>query len=299
MNKKTNISADRLAPRKLTDALTLVKDGFQPVSGGSDLLIRRHSIQKSLSHSLGKKQAEEFKPIFYTGKIEELGSIKLEHGAIRIGSAVTISRIIKSGTCPAVLSEALESIASPGIRNMATLTGNICNASPAGDSLPALYILGAVIETASEDNGDIARRQITIKEFITGPGRTELAPNEIVTAVSFPLPGDCNYIFRKVGTRAANALSKLSVASIWKLDGNIITDLRLSVGACGPTVLRSTEAEALLKGRTTAEVKEWKDEIHNAWSAKLKPIDDQRSTADYRRNTALKIIDNIISNIGG
>ncbi len=300
MDKKNKVTADMLSPKKLSDALSLVKNGYKPVCGGSDLLIRRHTIKTAHSHNLGKRQEQGPAPVFYAGKIEELNFIEKNGDSLRIGSGATLSRIINSGDCPPVLAQALESIASPGIRNSATLTGNICNASPAGDSLPPLYIFDAVIETASlDDSGNIARRHIPITEFITGPGRTALAGDELVTAVSIPQHDGIISVFRKVGTRAANALSKLSIAALWKLDGEIITDFRLAVGACGPTVIRSLETEALIKGRTQAEAAEWIEEITGAYSAILRPIDDQRSTAEYRKSTALRLIENIISQIGG
>jgi len=300
MSSKTPISADRLAPEDLIDALKLAGNGLRPISGGTDLLIRQHSIQKSESHNLVKKQKNGFKPIFYAGRIKELCSINICGGSLRIGSGVTLTGIIEYPGCPPLLREALESIASPGIRNLATLTGNICNASPAGDSLPVLYILDALIETASiDDAGSIVGRKIPIADFITGPGRTSLKENELVTSVSFTIPEDYSGIFRKVGTRAANALSKLSIASVSSTGGEVIADFRLAVGACGPTVIRCPQAEKILNDCNISDIKAQIKDILSIYSAALSPIDDQRSTAEYRKNTALRIIENIILETGG
>jgi len=140
---------------------------------------------------------------------------------------------------------------------------------------------------------------LTQLEFITGPGRTSLKEDELVTSVSFTIPETTGGIFRKVGTRAANALSKLSVASIRSTDGGVFTDFRLAVGACGPVVVRLPQAESMISGSTISGVKARIDDILSLYSAALRPIDDQRSTAEYRKNTALRIIRNIILGSGG
>ena len=297
---KTPITAGGLCPSRLVEALKLAKEGYKPVAGGSDLLIRRHSITKLESHSLGPTPRAGFIPIFYCGKIKENLGLKVSADGLEIGSAVTLSRIIESKHCPKLLAEALESIASPGIRNMATLAGNICNASPAGDSLPVLYVLDAVIETASIDEaGEIIRRRIPIADFITGPGRTTLTSGELVTSLRLPLAAGYSQIFRKVGTRAANALSKLSIAAVWKTEGGEIADFRLAVGACGPTIIRSIDAEAEVAGCPISRIDTCLPLALDRYSAALSPIDDQRSTAEYRKNTALKLIEDIILKAGG
>ena len=171
MKNDSVLRAEQLSPLDLKEALLLRKRNFVPIAGGSDLLIRMHSIQKSESHGLVKGVC--FDPVFYTGRISGLDSIEKSCGTISFGASSTLSEIIKSELCPSILREALVSIASPGIRNAATLSGNICNASPAGDSLPVLYILDAVIETAAVDEKEnIIRRNIPIADFIIGPGKT-------------------------------------------------------------------------------------------------------------------------------
>jgi CO/xanthine dehydrogenase FAD-binding subunit len=295
MNKTNTVAADELCPVNLADALKLLKDGFKPVAGGSDLMIRRHVISKSESHSLGSNISGGFKPVFYAGKIKELCIIEQNGDILKIGSSVSLNSIIKSPFCPSVLSEALLSIASPGIRNAATLTGNICNASPAGDSLPPLYILDAVIEAASlNKKNTVIRRKIPIREFITGPGRTVLRYDELVTFVNIPLKPGYRSCFKKLGTRAANALSKLSIGALWKTENGKLSDFRLAVGACGPTVIRCDEAERML-------IEDFSriDEVLALYSADIRPIDDQRSTAEYRKNTALKLIKKIILDTKG
>ena len=295
---KTILSADRLAPRSLEEALALSSEGYVPVAGGTDLMVRRHSL-KSSPVSMPGGAGQSIPPLFYTGRVDELLEIKSSSSRIRIGSAVSLGRLLRRSDIPPVLSDAAGSIASPGIRNTATLAGNICNASPAGDSLPALYVLEALIETAKlGTDGRIHRREIPAADFITGPGRTVLSEGELVSAVLVPRAEEYSSVFRKVGTRAANALSKLSIAAAWKIDNRIFTDFRLAIGACGPLVLRSGSAESLICGSRLHDIPELAAEIIDIYREKLKPIDDQRSTADYRRNTALRLIEDIINKAG-
>ena len=211
---------------------------------------------------------------------------------------MNLADIIAFPGCPSLLREALSSIAAPGIRNAATLAGNICNASPAADSLPALYLLNARISTS----GGSETREIPIDDFIIGPGRTLLKPDELVTSINCEILAEGtdnpSWIFRKVGTRAANALSKLSIAAIWKNEADTVTDFRLAIGACAPTVIRSIEPEQLIIGSKTGEVEKHLAECLSVYSRLIRPINDQRSTAEYRKNTALKLIDYIIKTVG-
>ena len=171
------------------------------------------------------------------------------------------------------------------MRNQATLGGNICTASPAGDTLPALYALGAQAVLMSRD----AVRVLDVAEFITGPGRTVLEPGEILARVRIPLPdpGAVQH-FEKVGRRRALAISVASLAAVLRLDGDAVRDIRLAFGSVGPTVLRCAEAEAWLTGRTLTA-----DNLRHAAGlvrSTVRPIDDVRATADYRRQVAGNLV---------
>lgn len=284
-------TAAQLTPLSIKAALNLLNEGFRPVAGGTDLMVRNHAVKKASGNTA------ELPPIFSCRKIAETAGITAYEGMLEIGAAVTLAEIIDYPECPPFLKDSLLSIASPGIRNIATLAGNICNASPAADSLPALYCLDTEITAASLTTaGAVSMKTWPLRDFITGPGKTLLGTKALVTGIRFLIPDGYTGVFRKVGTRAANALSKLCIAAIWKIENNIITDLRLSAGACAPTIIRSTEAEQLLHGRPTAELGKTIDTVLEIYKSLINPIDDQRSTADYRRNTALKLIKNIILN---
>lgn len=283
--------ANVLLPETIEQALTLVKEGFIPVAGGTDLIVRNHATRKeSFDDHLIPPQ------VFSTSKIKNLNNIKTKNGCIEIGAGAKISEIIDFDKTPQILRESLKSIASPGIRNAATLAGNICNASPAGDSLPALYILDANINYFEMKNNEVLKKTIPIKDFITAPGKTILNNNEksisIVSSISIKLLEGYDFIYKKLGTRAANALSKLNISVIYKKKNNNFIDFKLAIGACAPTIIRNITAEQLLIKHGQEKL----DKILSLYSECLTPIDDQRSTATYRKNTALKIIEDIILN---
>ncbi len=288
----TVINRDTLIPQTIEGAIKLLRDGYRPVAGGTDLIVRRHALLKSNPKLAGPDKLFSCRQITGTDKIYS------GNGRLIVGCTVSLTDIIVFPGCPPLLREALSSIATPGIRNAATLAGNICNASPAADSLPALYLLNAKIRTS----GGSGAREIPIEDFITGPGRTLLKPDELVTSISCEIPtGSADnhcWIFKKVGTRAANALSKLNIAAMWQNEANTVSNFRLAIGACAPTVIRSIEAEQLIIGSKTTDIEKYLPECLAVYSKLIRPINDQRSTAAYRKNTALKLIDYIIKTAG-
>ncbi len=292
-----------LSPKNVEDALLLLEKGFVPVSGGTDLMVRRHAIFNQSSSFPSKNNIQDFSEIFYTGRIKDFDVIEKDCSLFYAGASVVLSDLIEHSDTPPPLVEALKHIASPGIRNTATLAGNICNASPAADSLPVLYILDTEIECISLVNtknseAGTAIRKIAIDDFITGPGSTDLKAGELLRGISMTYDSELQTRFIKIGTRAANALSKLNIAAAWKLVEGSLEDIRIAVGACGPQIIRSEEAEDLLIGINPAEDHKKIDSAVEIYSSLLKPINDQRSTARYRFNTALRLIKEIIISTG-
>ena len=283
----SDINTPNLLPATVSEASELLKMGYTPVAGGTDLIVRRHAVLKSSPLEAGPGK------IFSCRKIEETKHLYIENSRLHIGSSVCLADIISFDAVPPILREALLTIAAPGIRNAATLAGNICNASPAADSLPALYVLNA--EIICSNGAD--ERTIPIETFITGPGKTLLNNDEIVVSISCEIPGDVRWTYRKVGTRAANALSKISIASIWKLEKGIPSDFRLAVGACAPTVIRKPEIEKMVISDYYSDNFDISAAV-SEYSRFIVPIDDQRSTARYRKNTALKLVDEVLRNPG-
>jgi len=270
-------------PPSLNEALAL-KQRYDciPFAGGTDLMVK----YLSWSGTLPKFP----KDVLFISQLKELNYIERKSGNLIIGAGSTLSDTGSHPDVPGVLKEAVLSIAAPGIRNIATLAGNVCNASPAGDSICALYALDAsvLLKSASSE------RILPIMEFITGPGRTVLKKDELVTAVIIPLEKSNRNVFKKVGTRKANALSKLSFTAVAEVKGGTIDGIALAFGAVGPTVVRSVELEKKLMGKPVDEIRKNIGEIIRDYSSVIVPIDDQRSTANYRKQVALNLLEDFL-----
>jgi CO/xanthine dehydrogenase FAD-binding subunit len=218
-------------------------------------------------------------------RIEEMKGVTESADAIRLGACTTLAVLLDHPLLQKhfpVLIKALRELGSPLIRRMGTIGGNICNASPAGDTLPPLYILGAEVELKTGST----LRTLPVSGFIHGPGRAQLQPGEIMSAVVLKKQPDYNIShFEKVGLRKALACSVVSMAAVLTLspDG-IIGKARLAWGSIGPTIVTSPDVEDLLTGKKlTPEV------LHAAAGIirqELSPLDDLRAEADYRRDVA-------------
>jgi carbon-monoxide dehydrogenase small subunit/xanthine dehydrogenase small subunit len=253
-------------PRSLDEALELLaqRSGeLRPLAGGTDLLV------------LAKDGRVDRGACFDVSGIRELREIEEQNAFVRIGAAVTHSELIASPLVaryvPA-LPPACAVIGGPQIRNRGTLGGNLANASPAGDTLPALYAADAVVELCSVSE----RRELPVDKLFTGPRRTCLAPDELILAVRVPKRPGLRGAFLRLGQRQAQAISKVSVAVSAAFADGEPTHVRVAFGAVAPTVIRVPAAEQALLRRAT-------DEAVTAALDAVKPIDDLRSTREYRR----------------
>ncbi len=248
------------------------------LAGGTDLMVK-HRKPAGVLPSFTRS-------VEFIGHLDELKYTEKGIEVLRIGAGVNLSEILKNPDMPEGLKAAASQIAAPGIRNMATIGGNICNASPAGDMLPILYCLDASLLLAGK-NGF---RKVLLSDFITGPGKNSLRGDELVKEIYFPLKYYDKTYYRKVGTRMANSLSKLSFTGLVKWNGKIISDIRIALGAVAPVVVRSREIEKEIIGRSCEEISEITEKILLSYKKLLHPINDQRASAVYREQTALKIL---------
>ena len=273
-------------PASVTEALAIKKKERERallVAGGTDIM-----------------PAGQTAPVMiYLQGLHDLSKVTKSEAVLRIGAGCTYTQLIHDERVPQVLRDAMRSIAAPAIRNAGTLAGNICRASPAGDTLPVLYVLeAAVVAGHLTDAGVMDKRRIDIDDFIQGNRRTALAPDEIVLAVEIP----CRFYENmtkmqscKIGGRKAQAIAKLSFAGICRVEDNVLCEIRLAFGAVGLTVVRSRELEAKMRGLTLAELAAKKNEILKEYAALLQPIDDQRSTAAYRRQVCLNLLEDFLT----
>lgn len=241
---------------------------FYYLAGGTDYMV------------LKKEHLLEDKPVMDISFLKELKGIEEKYGSIFIGALATMSEIAshpKVLSSAAALSDAASIMGSPLIRNLATIGGNFSNSSPAADTIPPLIALGGHIIVQKEEK----IREIPAESFCTAPGCNVLDRGEIITGVRIPVQEWSLSGFKKLGPRGALAISKVSVAAWWFMNGKDVYDVRISMGAVGPRCFRAKLTENLIKGRKlTNEVIE---EAAELIQSEASPIDDFRSTADYRR----------------
>ena len=273
---------------RLADAYALLAGGpLVPIAGGTDIMVR-------ITGELGPVP-ERLLDLSHLSALEGIG---LEDRALVLGSRTTYTEIRRSALCrehtPALV-EAAATIGAAQIQNRGTLGGNIANASPAGDTLPVLLAMDADIEVGSHRG----ERAVAAAGFFPAYRRTALAPDELILRVRIPLRAGRETRFRKVGTRRAQAISKVVMAVSWRAHGPSAgwSDVRVALGSVAATPIRAAAAEAALEGaRPTPEAA---DAAAGALAAELQPIDDVRSTADYRRMVAARILHRIVRDAGG
>ena len=250
-------SLDLRRASSLRDALKIMReDPRTPLAGATDLMV---------TLNFGTLKARRFLDL--TG-VTELRAIRLEGDALVIGAMASFTAINHSPLVAErlpMLIEAGRLVGGVQIQNRGTLGGNIANASPAGDSLPVLAAVDAVLVLRSVD----AERRVPINVFYTGYRASVLKADELIVAIEVPRVQGKQW-FRKVGTRAALAISKVVMAAVRAPDGSA----RIALGSVAPTVVRARNAEAALPAL---------DDAVKALHAEIAPIDDIRSTAAYRR----------------
>lgn len=276
-----------LKPKTLARALEILAGGEEVtvVGGGTDLMVRNRAwagLPARLPH-----------PPLFTGGIAELRTIEARDDTLYVGGAVTLNELQQHPQTPECLKQALSGMAAPGIRNVGTMAGNICNASPAGDTLPVLYALDARVTLQSAQG----MRELPVREFITGPGRNVLQKGELLTRIVLPLTPYNRMFYHKIGPRKAQAISKLTFIGLAHLEDGRITAFRAAFGAVGPTVVRRPEIEQTCIGKTPAELAAESQLIREAYAPYITPIDDQRSTAAYRKEAALGLLERFVGQI--
>jgi xanthine dehydrogenase small subunit len=247
------------------DALAMLRDEQRtPIAGATDLYV---------ALNFGTLIARRFVDIW---PLRELRDITVRGDTLVIGALATYTAAIRSSEVARrlpMLVEAARQVGGPQIQNRGTIGGNVANASPAGDSLPVFAAADAIVVLRSA----AAERRVAFTEFYTGYRATVMRPDELIVAIEVP-PVNGDQWFRKVGTRAAQAISKIVVAGVRGASP------RLAFGSVGPTVLRARQTEqALAHGASL-------DDAAKILEREIAPIDDVRSTADYRRRVAANLV---------
>ncbi len=266
-----------LQPESLDEALSLkaAHPAAVPIAGGTDVLVQ-------LNFARRRPEA-----VLDLNRVPELAVHQREGDVVRLGAQVPYTRVIAE-LAPELpgLAIASRTVGSPQIRNRGTVGGNVGTCSPAGDTLPVLLATGSSVELASAARGT---RLVSWGDYMLGPGKSAIEPDELVTAVHMPVRrGPQQY--SKVGSRNAMVIAVASFALVLDVEAQTV---RTGIGSAGPRILAAPEAEAFLEG-VLAERDAWSGgarvepselrRFGELVAAAAQPIDDVRGTAAYRRH---------------
>jgi CO/xanthine dehydrogenase FAD-binding subunit len=270
-----------VSPSTLPEAFALLAEApHRPIAGGTDLMVQ-------ITGEIGEPPER----ILDLWRLDELRGIAIRGDSVELGALTTYADIRRSAICrehlPA-LTDAAATIGAAQIQNRGTIGGNVMNASPAGDTLPVLLALDAVLVVG----GAGGEREVEAASFWPAYRRTAARADELLLRIRIPLGTGRDQRFRKVGTRRAQAISKVVVAASWRGNGTW-DDVRIAIGSVAATPARITDAEAALEGqpRNLATV----DAAVDALAAAIHPIDDVRSTASYRREAARRVVRRLLA----
>ena len=279
-----------VAPTSLEEAVEqLLELGEVTIlAGGTDLMPQANAGRVKFKRTLMNIR-----------RIPELRGIAREGDEIRIGALATISEIMAHPLVREhlpLLVSAGDHFASNQIRNAGTLGGNVCNASPAGDTLVPLMVLGASVELASMLDDKLYRRTMHLPEFFVGPGKTRLATAELLAAVRIPVPPQ-GFVarFHKFGTRPALDISAISIGVGGVLKSGVFSDVRVAFGAVAPTPVCGCATEEALEGKKldaatiAAAAVAARDEVH--------PISDVRASDWYRKEMIHNMTKRILEDV--
>jgi CO/xanthine dehydrogenase FAD-binding subunit len=250
---------------------------WKPFAGGTDLMVLLEA---------GKLPHRKFLNIWNLGELRGI-TVTAEH--VMLGALTTYSELQRNEILARefpLLCRAAAETGSVATQNRGTLGGNIANASPAADSPPALIVYGAEIEIVSAGGA----RWVPYASFHTGYKKMNLQAGELIRSIRLARPGAAwKQYFRKVGTRRAQAISKICFAAAGRVEAGRIADVRIALGSVAPTVLRAVRVEQILRGQRPEEAALLLA-AQDALGAEIAPIDDMRSTGRYRRNVARNLL---------
>jgi len=258
-----------------------------PIAGGTEIMV-----------ALGVGRLAQ-KSLLSINHLRELRFIRVEDDAIHIGAGTTFTDIRRSQEIAEALPLLIQSASWTGSvanQNRGTLGGNICNASPAADTPPALLAYGATVTLISASG----TRTLPYTDFHLDYKRTALRPDELLHTITVPCAfADYRHYIRKVGTRNAQAISKTALAAVAKIDGDIITDIRLGAASLADRPMRCSATEAALLNQSVApeQLDATICAARAALATEAKPIDDIRSTGKYRAAVAANLLEEFLRSL--
>lgn len=296
---------DVLQPRTLAEACALLeqhaREGVAVLAGGTDLLVNLRlpvipeGLQRSRnSRPLPKAFAKAPARLVALSRIPELRGITETGGQIAIGAMTTIAEVERSPLVRqklAALAQGAENLGSPLVRNRGTLGGNIVNARPAADTLLATAALSGLLELHSPRGV----RTVPAEEFATAPGKTVIAPDEILARILYPIPdGKFGSAFYKLANRKALEIAVVNVASALALDDTgKIAQAWIALGAVAPTPILAKQAAQSLTGQKPS--KDLYNQAAKIAATECKPITDHRGSAGYRVEMVEVLVRRVLS----
>lgn len=276
-------------PKSKEEALALLNQRKCIIlAGGTNLMVKT----KKWSGGISDFDSD----IVLIKHLQELKNISINKKYLSIGAGCTLAELEENILLPDYFSEIILAMASSTIRNAATIGGNICNIASEGDILPLLYVLDAILIIECVGG----TREIAIADFILGPGKKDLRAGELLVEIRIPTNMLKSFYYKKVGTKRSNSLAKASFIGLYILEHGRIVDIRMAFGALGVRVVRSRELEDSLKGVNKEELQVILKDLEKAYIKIIVPIDDKKSTAEYRKGICLDLtrefLDSIYSN---
>src|SRR5438094_1310641 len=273
-----------ISPGSLTEALEALSqdDGdWKPFAGGTDLMVLLEA---------GKLPHQNYVNIW---NLKELGGIEVSDEAVTVGALTTYTEVqaheILRAEFP-MLCQAAKETGGIAIQNRSTLGGNIVNASPAADSPPALLAYDAELELVSKRG----ERRIPYFKFHRGYKQMDIRPDELLRAIRLPrATNQLTHYYRKVATRKAQAISKVCFAAVGSMTDGKIESVRIAFGSIAPIPFRCVQTENALRNQTIDSVAAARE----ALASEISPIDDLRSTRDYRLRVSLNLLEDFINEL--
>lgn len=276
-----------IEPETLQDTVKLLAEyngKAKVMAGGTDLVLQMRNRVKTPEY------------VIDISRISQLDYIRYDKNeGLRIGALTSIRDLEESEDLYKkypVLCQAAGRLGSVAIRNVGTIGGNLCNASPSAENAPALLGLSAKVKIVGANND----RMVPIEEFFVGPGRTILKNDEVMTEIQVPVPGpNCVGVYLKHAIRGSIDLAIVGVAVIGEFDGKICRDIKIGLGAVSPTPMRARKAEGILKGQKVENG--IIEKCAKTAAEESRPIDDVRASAAYRKEMVRVFVKNAIHEV--
>jgi len=268
---------------EVLDILALNNSQWKPFAGGTDLMVLLEA---------GKLPHKNYVNIW---NLPELRGIELTDNHITLGALTTYSEVqgneVLREEFP-MLCQAASETGGLAIQNRGTLGGNIVNASPAADSPPALLAYDAELELLSKEGS----RRIPYSKFHLGYKQMDIRPDELLRVIRLPRPStQRTHYYRKVGTRRAQAISKICFAATVSMNGNRVDDVRIALGSVAPIPIRCAQIENSIRNKVID--RDTSNSARAALAQDISPIDDLRSTRDYRLRVSLNLLTDFLRNL--